>query len=381
VSGAPDDPWSAWLRATLAATEQSRRWRAIRTMEGIGVELVLPDGRPVTSFASNDFLGLSHHPATVAAAHAALDRWGCGAGSARLIAGARPVHAALEESLATWRGTEAAVIAPSGYQANLAVLSTFGPGARIVSDELNHASIIDGARLARSEVAVYRHGDVDQAETLLAAAPGRALVVSDTVFSMYGDVAPVLELSQRCARHRALLVLDDAHAVFPVPATDPEANVIRVGTLSKALGAVGGYVAASRPAIDVLVNRARPWIFTTAPAPASTAAALAAVEICRSPEGHALRARLRGHVEMVRPGHPSPIIPIVCGAEATALAAADELAGAGLLVPAIRPPTVPIGMSRLRVALSAAHTEEQVTSLVAGLERLLGPAGVLRANP
>ncbi|MDQ6782938.1 MAG: 8-amino-7-oxononanoate synthase [Actinomycetota bacterium] len=362
--------WPAWIADQLAATAEAGRWRQVNTYDGRGTTLVTADGRTLTSFAANDYLGLAGHPATVAAAHDALDRWGAGTGSARLIVGSRPIHAELERALAEWRGTEAALVTPTGYQANLAVLSAFGPGARIVSDELNHASIIDGARLARTDVGVYRHGDVDHADALVAQAGGRALVVTDSVFSMDGDVAPVTELSACCARRGALLVLDDAHAVLDVPDADPEAACIRVGTLSKALGALGGYVAGSRAVVDVLVNRARPFIFTTAPAPAPMAAALAAVEICRSPEGDALRGRLRHHVDAVRPGHPSPIIPFVIGGEKAALAAAAKLVGAGLVVPAIRPPTVPVGTSRLRVALSAGHTDDQVAALTATLDCL-----------
>jgi 8-amino-7-oxononanoate synthase len=363
--------WGTWTTGVLDGVRAAGRWRQVRTLDGAGPHLVDGDGRPVTSFASNDYLGLSQHPAAVAAGHAALDRWGCGAGSARLIVGARPAHADLEAALADWRGTDAALVCPTGFQANLAVLATLGTGARIVSDELNHASIIDGARLARTEVCVYRHGDVDHAASLVASAPGRCLVVSDTVFSMDGDVAPVAALSGVCARHGALLVLDDAHAVFPTPAPDPGALVVRVGTLSKTLGALGGYVCATRDLIDLLVNRARPWIFTTAPAPAAMAAAHAALDVARSAEGDALRARLRAHIDAVRPGHPTPIVPVVLGDEEPALMAAGALADRGFLVPAIRPPTVPVGTSRLRIALSAAHSGADVAGLVSALEDLV----------
>jgi 7-keto-8-aminopelargonate synthetase-like enzyme len=191
--------------------------------------------------------------------------------------------------------------------------------------------------------------------------------VTDTVFSMDGDVAPVAELAEVCARSGALLVLDDAHAVLDVPAPAADAMVVRVGTLSKTLGALGGYVCATQRVVDLLVNRARSFIFTTAPTPADTAAALSALRICQSAEGEQLRATLREHVERVRPGHPSPIIALVLGDDDAALAAAAALLERGLLVPAIRPPTVPVGTSRLRVALSAAHTAGQVDALVAAL--------------
>jgi len=359
--------WGQWVGDQLDAVRAAGQWRAVRTLEGGGPEFTLEDGRRVVSFASNDYLGLTQHPAVIAAATQALARYGAGSGSARLVVGARPPHAELETALAAWRGAEAALVFPSGFVTNLSVLSVFGAGTRIVSDERNHASIIDGARLARGEVAVYRHGDVEHAAHLVATAPGRALVVSDTVFSMDGDVAPVAALARLCARTGAMLVLDDAHAVFDLPAVEPDVVCLRVGTLSKTLGSVGGFVTGRRDFIDLLINRARPWIFTTASAPADMAAATAAIGVISGPEGAALRRRLRSHVDAVRPGHPSPIIPVIMGDEDRTVAAADALLARGLLVPAIRPPTVAPGSSRLRVALSAAHTETQIRELVAAL--------------
>ena len=361
------ETWDGWVAAETLSIRVADQWRQLRPLDGTGVHVRLPDGRPVVTFASNDYLGLSHHPAVVTAAQSAVERWGAGAGSSRLVVGDRPVHGDLEAELAGWRGHEAALVFPTGYQANLAALTTFGAGARIVSDELNHASIIDGARLAKGDVAVYRHGDADHAARLVAEAPGRAVVVSDTVFSMDGDVAPVAALSRLCARAGALLLLDDAHVVLDVPAPDPDARCLRVGTLSKTLGSQGGYVAGPRSWIELLVNRARSFVFTTGLSPAAAAAARAAVGVCRSAEGAALRRRLREHVDAVRPDHPSPIVPVVLGSEAAALTAADRLLDAGLLVPAIRPPTVAPGTSRLRVALSAAHSAADVRRLVEAL--------------
>jgi 7-keto-8-aminopelargonate synthetase-like enzyme len=191
-------------------------------------------------------------------------------------------------------------------------------------------------------------------------------VVSETVFSMDGDVAPVDDLVEVCARHGALLVLDEAHAVLGPDVASAE-HVLRVGTLSKTLGALGGFVAGPTRYTDLLVNRARSFIFTTASTPADSAAALAALRVTQSDEGDALRARLRAHVDRLRPGHPSPILPYLCGSESHALAAADALLEQGLLVTAIRPPTVPAGTSRLRVTLSAAHTDDQVDRLARAL--------------
>lgn len=366
----------AWVRAELDAIRGQDRWRRSRPFDALGPAGSL-EGRPVVSFASNDYLGLSAHPDVVAAGHEALDRWGTGSTASRLVVGARPVHHDLEAALAGWKGTEAAVALPSGYAANLAALTTFGgPDCLVVSDELNHASIIDGCRLSRSEVAVSRHGDVDHVDDLLRTAGSRrAMVVTDSVFSMDGDEAPVQALAECCARHGALLVLDDAHAVLG-PDVDLAAvdglDVIHVLTLSKALGSLGGAIAGSQDAVDLVVNRARPFIFTTALSPADAAAGLAAVQIVRSPEGDALVGRLRGHVDRLRPGHPSPIIPVVLGEEHAALEAADALLHEGLLVPAIRPPTVAPGTSRLRVALSAAHTDDQISTLVAALHPFRG---------
>jgi 8-amino-7-oxononanoate synthase len=376
--------WGAWADGVLAEVRAAGRWRAPRDLSGgAPATTIAATGRQVVSFASNDYLGLSQHPAVIAAAHEALDRYGAGAGAARLVVGSRPVHSELEAALADWKGTERAVLFPTGFAANLGLLSTLGGaggtsgpgggGVRIVSDELNHASIIDGCRLARAEVAVYRHADADHAAALLKGAE-RAIVVTDTVFSMDGDVAPVAELAAVCAAAGALLVLDEAHAVLGPDLdgdlTDAGVAVLRVGTLSKTLGALGGFVAGPASFCDLLVNRARPYIFTTASTPADTAAALAALRIVRSQAGQELRARLRGHVETVRPGHPSPIVPVVLGSEERALAAADALLDLGLLVPAIRPPTVPVGTSRLRVALSAAHTAEEVMRLATALTSL-----------
>jgi 8-amino-7-oxononanoate synthase len=378
---ARDASWPDWADHEAKRVHEAQQWRAARDLDMRldtpgPVGTLAPDGVDVVSFASNDYLGLTRHPEVIAAAHRALDRWGTGAGSARLIVGSRPVHSELERALAEWKHTERAVLFTTGFAANLGVLvACAGPDVLVCSDELNHASIIDGRRLARSELALFRHRDVGQLDQLLAARAGgrRALVVSETVFSMDGDVAPVDDLVEVCARHGALLVLDEAHAVLgpEVPAVE---HILRVGTLSKTLGALGGFVAGAARYTDLLVNRARSFIFTTASTPADAAAALAALRVTKSAEGAALKARLRAHVDRLRPGHPSPILPYVCGTEERALEAAAALLDQGLLVTAIRPPTVPAGTSRLRVTLSAAHTDDQVDRLSRALASLFrGP--------
>jgi 8-amino-7-oxononanoate synthase len=359
--------WEDWAAAQARQIRADGQWRAPVDFDAAGPEGKLaPDGRAVIAFASNDYLGLTQHPAVIEAAHGALDRWGAGSGAARLIVGSRPIHSELERELAAWKRCEAAVLFPTGFAANLGVLTTFGgPGTFICSDELNHASIIDGTRLARGEVAVYPHQDLAALDALLREQTNgrRALVVSDTVFSMDGDTADIDGLAELCRAHGALLVLDEAHAVLGPDLADPGPGVLRIGTLSKTLGALGGFVAGAHTLTELVVNRARSYIFTTATSPADAAAALAALGIVRSAEGDALRGRLRANIDVLRPDHPSPVIPVVCGDESRALDAARALLELGLLVPAIRPPTVPPGTSRLRVALSAAHSVDQVRTL------------------
>ncbi len=367
--------WTEWSEAETQRIHAAGQWRAPRDFDGVGpVGALAPDGAPVVHFASNDYLGLTHHPAVVAAAHNAVDRWGTGAGAARLIVGSRPIHSELEAALAEWKGAEAAVLFPTGFAANLGVLTTFAdPGVLICSDELNHASIIDGTRLAHADVAIYPHRDLAALEALVAdrASGRKVIIVSDTVFSMDGDVADTTALVALAGRVGALLIFDEAHAVLgPDLHLPADAAVLRVGTLSKTLGALGGFVAGPRILTDLIVNRARSYIFTTAPTPADTAAALAAVQVITSPEGDELRSRLRTNVDQLVEGHPSPIVPIVCGAEDRALDAAAALLERGLLVPAIRPPTVAPGTSRLRIALSAAHTLDHVRALRVALDEL-----------
>ena len=268
------------------------------------------------------------------------------------------------------------VSAFNDYAANLGVLTSLADADTVIySDALNHASIVDGTRLARARVEIVTHADLDALAQALAAHPPEraALVVTDTVFSMDGDVADVAALAALCRDAGALLVLDEAHAVLgpELPESLRHApDIVRVGTLSKTLGAIGGFVAASSQIVDLLVNTARPFIFTTAPSLPDTAAAHAALDIVRGDEGTALVGRLRAAVDRFVPGHPSPILPVVIGDERDALAAAQSLLDRGCLVPAIRPPTVAAGTSRLRIALSAAHTDEQLAQLHRALDAL-----------
>ncbi len=364
--------WGEWVESRLSSIAGAGRWRTVRDFDALG-HTGLIDGTQVVSFASNDYLGLSHHPEVVDAARAALGRWGAGAGSSRLVVGSRPVHTMLEEALARWKGTERCVVFPSGFAANLGVLTALANRETgIFSDELNHASIIDGCRLARAPTTIYPHRDTEQLAKLLAhASGGRSLIVSDAVFSMDGDAADLPGLVRLAERFGALLVVDEAHDVLGNGSIMAEAVsaglVVRVGTLSKTLGSLGGFVACSAPIADLIVNTARSYIFTTALSPPDAAAALAALGVLGSSAGDELLSRLADHVATLAPGHPSPIVPLVVGNEDDALRAAANLLDRGFLVPAIRPPTVPDGTSRLRVSLSADHTSGQVQGLLTAL--------------
>jgi 8-amino-7-oxononanoate synthase len=364
--------WANWAQSELDAVRAAGRWRENRTFDAHGPRGLL-GSQPVVSFASNDYLGLSTHPAVAAAAHAAIDHWGTGATAARLIVGTRPGHQQLEAEIASWKACERALVFSTGYAANVGVLATFGGrDVTVLSDELNHASIIDGCTLSRSTVQVFRHCDVEHVGELLASTSGRRIVVTDAVFSMDGDVAPLAALGKVCARHGALLVVDEAHVIFDGQTLMPcdGLDLLRVGTLSKTLGSLGGWVAGTQAMIDLLVNRARSFIFTTGLSPADAASALAALRIVRSDEGATLVAALRTNIDRLRPGHPSPIIPIIVGSEERAIEAAAGLLRRGLFVPAIRPPTVPVGTSRLRVTMSAAHDATMIDHLLDSLSYL-----------
>lgn len=363
--------WNAWAAEQLDGLRVLHRFREPIPFDGDGPEGIV-HGKRVTSFASNDYLGLAAHPAVRAAAISAIEQFGTGAMASRLIVGTRSLHRELEHAIAEWKCTESALVFSSGYAANVGVLATLGAAdVTLFSDELNHASIIDGCRLAKARTLVYRHLDLEQLQQLLTRTAGRKIVVTESVFSMDGDCAPVQALAELCVEHGALLVLDEAHAVLgPKLVPVKGLQILHVGTLSKTLGALGGFVAGSNRLLELLVNRARTFIFTTGLSPADTAAALAALRICTSDEGERLRARLRFLIDMLRPHHPSAIVPIILGEDSAALSAAAQLRDIAIHVPAIRPPTVPKGTSRLRVALSAAHTEPMVKMLRDALDRI-----------
>lgn len=368
--------WLKWVGSQLDQIESVKQTRTTIPFEGSLLATV--HGRPVINFASNDYLGLSAHARVREAAREAIARWGTGSGASRLVTGTRPLHAELEAAISAWQRTPRALVFPTGYAANLGVMATLGTeGTTIFSDALNHASIIDGCRLAKARTVVFAHNDIAHLESLLQASTGRKLVVTEAVFSMDGDAAPLHELAQVCARHGALLVIDEAHAVFGGSGSDLPCEHVLVGTLSKTLGSLGGWIAGEASVIDLLLNRARTFIFTTALSIGDTAAALAALSIYRGEEGERLRRRLRQHIDAIRPGQPSAIVPIVLGSETAALEASRALLERGIYIPAIRPPTVPHGTSRLRLTLSAAHGDDMMARLKTALADIIGASQAL----
>lgn len=377
-----------WIEEQLNDLRQRGLLRELRTVSSPpGPELQI-GGRTVIQFASNDYLGLAADPRLAEAACAAVRSAGAGAAASRLIVGSHETVARLETRLAELKSTEAALVFPTGYMANLSVITTLaGPGDAVFADRLCHASILDGIALSRARLVTFRHNDpAALAEKLAAKADfRRRLVVTESVFSMDGDLAPLPELAAVARRHGAMFVVDEAHAtgVFgPTGAGLAEAQGLAagdltatVGTLSKALGGLGGFVTAARPVIDLLINSARPFIFTTGIPPAQAAAALAALDLVRDkPErrvrllaaSETLRCRLAaGGADIGQSS--SQIIPVILGSAARATAVAEKLLERGLLVPAIRPPTVKARECRLRISLTAAHTDEQIEWLVAAL--------------
>ena len=383
--GAPvsTDPL-AFCGEEVGRIEEAGLLRRVRALESASEPEVSLDGRRVLCLASNNYLGLAAHPEVVDAAAEAARRYGAGAGSARLITGGNVLHDELEARLAAFKGTEAALVFSSGYLANLGTVSALvGPGDAVFSDELNHASIIDGCRLSRAEVIVYRHADAVHLEEQLAAwrcsagADRRALVVTDSIFSMDGDVAPLPDIATACDRHGAILMVDEAHATGVVGpggrgavagfGLDGRVGVV-MGTLSKALGAAGGFIAGSAELCAYLRNRARSFIFDTALPPPTTAAALAALGVLeREPErpvrARRLAARLATGLRASGYDVPDPaaaVLPVLVGAPDAAMALSARLLDAGVLVTAIRPPSVPPGTSRLRSTVMATHTDAEI---------------------
>ncbi|ANN68552.1 8-amino-7-oxononanoate synthase [Bordetella bronchialis] len=386
------------LQAGLADLDVGHLTRRRRVADTPCAPRIRLDGRELVAFASNDYLGLANHPGLVDAIAEGARRHGAGSGGSHLLGGHSRAHVLLEDALAEYAGGFAchprALSFSTGYMANIAILTALGGrGARLYSDALNHASLIDGTRLSRADVRIYPHSDVAALAAMLEAdrGDGVRIIATDAVFSMDGDIAPLAALLALAEKHQAWLVIDDAHG-FGVHGADGAGTVaalglrspliVYMGTLGKAAGVAGAFVVAEDTVIEWLVQRARTYIFTTAAAPALAHAARASIALMRGEEGRARRATLQAHIATVRetvarcmPAHGSStaIQPFMVGGNEAALQLADALLERGLWAPAVRPPTVPPGTARLRLSLSAAHETADVQRLAQALETLHRP--------
>ena len=376
----PDDLFAEDRQRRVALGLQ----RSLRPVDGPQDARVIVDGCAVLSLCSNNYLGLANHPALIEAAVEAAREYGIGAGASRLISGSMRLHHDLEDRLAAFKGAEASLLFTSGYHANLGVISSLvGDGDAVFSDALNHASLIDGCRLSGAAVHVYAHADVDALERRLRVVPARRrLIVTDSVFSMDGDAAPLADICDLAERYDAMLMVDEAHATGVlgrrgaglVEALGLEPRItVQMGTLGKALGAFGAYVAGSRALIEFLVNRARTFIFTTALPPPVVAAAAAALRIVeREPERRAAvrRNALRLREGLLGIGYDVPgdadchILPVLVGDAEATMALSAALLAAGVFAHGIRPPTVPDGTARIRATVMATHTDADIDAAV-----------------
>ena len=387
----PQGKLENWLDTERAVLEQTGLRRHLRTVMSAPTGTINLDGRDVVLLGSNNYLGLSTHPKVIAAAVEATRTFGTGASGSRLISGNSELYTAIETNLAEVKGTEAALVFSSGYAANTSVIPVLAAeGDLILSDVLNHASIIDGCRLSRATKKVYQHCDVEHLKTLLSESHAfrRRLIVTDGVFSMDGDIAPLPDICDLAAEHNAMVLVDDAHG-FGVLGKDgggtaahfglEGANIIQMGTLSKAVGALGGYIAGSHALIELLVNRARGFIFTTGLPPATLAAANAALDLIRSTPN--LRERLFSHAKCLKTAlidlgytllpSETQILPVVLGSPQRTTRVAESLLAEGVFAPAIRPPAVPSETSRLRLTVMATHTEAEIQQAIAGFAAIL----------
>jgi 8-amino-7-oxononanoate synthase len=388
----------AQILSDLDQIKRQALYRQLRTIESEHGPRVSYLGRSMLMLASNNYLGLASHPALKRAAIAAVERFGTGSGASRLIAGNLKVLSDLEARIAEFKGVEAALVFGSGYLANLGTIPTLaGPQDVILSDELNHASLIDGCRLARAQVTVYRHCDCDHLKTMLTQARGarRRIIVTDSVFSMDGDIAPLAEIVELARRHQAAVMIDEAHALGMLgpkgaglaSALSLEREIdVQMGTLSKSLGSYGAYVAGSRALIDLLINRARSFVFTTGLPPASAAAACAAIDLIEA-EPERIK-RLWDNGCYLRQGltaagfklgaSATPILPVIIGDAQAALDLAEALLRRNIFVLAIRPPTVPQGTARLRVTPTAEHTRADLDEALAAFAAAGRETGLIR---
>ncbi|MFZ0434807.1 MAG: 8-amino-7-oxononanoate synthase [Chthoniobacterales bacterium] len=381
-------PFESSLLSELSLLEKQGLRRFLRVVESSRGTLITIAGRELVNFSSNDYLGLASHPEIASAMAAAAQRWGAGSTASRLICGTGAEHAALEEEIAAAKGTEASLVFSTGVAAATGTIPALvGRGDVVILDKLAHACLIDGVHASGAKMRVFPHNDLAKLESHLRWArethpKGRHLIVTESVFSMDGDLAPLREIVELKERHGAILFLDEAHAVgvrgrgaqgLAGELGLAERIEIQMGTLGKALGVSGGYIAGSRTLIDFLINRARSFIFSTAPSPAIAAAARASLRIVQSPEGDALRTRLQENLRLFADAikaklPPSAIMPLILGGEERALSEAARLQEAGFFVPAIRYPTVPRNTARLRITLSAAQSHEQIRRLAEAIQ-------------
>ena len=384
----------SFLDREIDALKAKGRYRFLRRLSSPQEAVVVVDGRRLRNFSSNNYLGLANHPDVVAALSEYAVRYGVGSGASRLISGHMDPHAELEEAVARFKGAEACLTFSAGYMANLGILQTLGgPDATIFSDEWNHASIVDGCRLSRSPVEVYRHADVSHLEELLRASRARRkIVVTDGVFSMDGDIAPLPAIVGAKERHGAILVVDDAHATGVLPpggrGTSDYFGLsgrvdIRMGTFSKALGTYGAYLCATRRMVEYFINRCRPFIFNTGLPPAVAGATLAALRLLEERPEILAALRRNGTIfreEMAARGRgvssETAIFPILVGGDADTMAVSQALFDRGFFIHGIRPPTVPEGTGRLRLTLMATHTPEMVREAAERIDEALTERGI-----
>lgn len=371
-----------WLDQSLDTLHRAHWYRAVKTVESApGPEIIL-NGQTLINFSSNDYLGLANHPRLKQAAIQAINTWGTGSTGSRLLSGHRALHHQLETAIAAWKQTEAALVFSSGYLANVGtIIALVGPKDGIFSDEYNHSSLKNGAKLSGARIFPYRHGDDQHLEDLLKqhrSEVRRCLILTDSVFSMDGDLCPLPPLIRLAETWQGMLLIDEAHATGVLGKTGAGCrehfkihsdHLIQMGTLSKALGSLGGYVAGSQKLIQYLLNRAATWVYTTALSPPDTAAALEAIAVIQSEPQHLqqlwqniqqFRAVLSGLTLPLLPSE-SPILCLGLATPAQALRVAEHLQNQGIFAPAIRPPTVPT--SRLRFSLMASHTPAQLAQV------------------
>ena len=372
----------------LVKRQEESQFRSPRTYTPMDATHVMYEDSIYLMMASNNYLGLTHHPHVKERALQAIQQYGTGSGGARLTSGSFPLFQELETRLAHWKDCEKALTFTAGFMANLGTISALvHKGDIIFSDELNHASLIDGCRLSGAKVQVYPHKDVHALEPLLAESMhhGMRFIITDGVFSMDGDIAPLPELLELAERYDALLIVDDAHATGVIGEGRGTAHhfhcdsprIITTGTMSKALGSIGGYVCGSQTIIDYIINHSRPFIFATALSPADIGASLGALEVlAQEPRVY---QNLRSNTEYMHQalqslGIPSsdetPIFPIIIGSNEDTLEASRLCEQEGIILSAIRPPTVPINTGRLRLTVTAAHSEEELDKVIQVLQRL-----------